>query len=90
MFKLAEYSVPEYPYWLNILYRNIPTDSIFCTGISVLTQYFALEYPSSLNICTGISKVTDYFALEYQKRTEHFVTEYPNGLNILHWDTQTN
>jgi hypothetical protein len=27
------------------LYWNIPTDCIFCTGISLLTEYCALEYP---------------------------------------------
>jgi hypothetical protein len=42
---LAEYVVLEYPYWLNMLYWNIPTDRIFCTGISLPTVYFVLtEY----------------------------------------------
>jgi hypothetical protein len=42
---LAEYFVLEYPYWLNIIYWNIPTDGIFCTEISLLAEYFVLEYP---------------------------------------------
>ena len=38
--------VLECPYRLNMLYWNIPTDGIFCTGISLPTEHFVLEYPS--------------------------------------------
>ena len=36
---LTEYIVLKYSYWLNILYWNIRTSWIFCTGIPVLTEY---------------------------------------------------
>ena len=42
---LAESFVLEYPYRLNLLYWSIPTDRIFCTGVSLLTESFVLEYP---------------------------------------------
>jgi hypothetical protein len=57
-------------------YWNILTDSMFCTGISLLTEYFVLAYPCLPTIlywhilayqifCTGISLLTEYFVLEY-------------------------
>jgi hypothetical protein len=61
---------------VNILYWNIPTGWIFCTGTSLLAEYFALEHPYWLTIlywniltngifCTGTSFLAEYFLLEH-------------------------
>ena len=42
---LTECVVLEYPYWLNVLCWNIPTDQVFGTGISLRAECFVLEYP---------------------------------------------
>jgi hypothetical protein len=50
----------------NLLYWNILTDCIFCTGMALLSEYFVLEYPYWLHIlywngltawvfCTGMA-----------------------------------
>ena len=51
------------------------SDCIFCTEISIRTEYFVLGHPYGLNICrTGISLWTEYFVLYYFYR-----------LNIVSW-----
>ena len=72
--------VPEYSYWLTILYRNtfhwnILPDWI-CSGISSWAEYFVLEYPylpstwywnilADWMFCAGKSLLTNSFVPEY-------------------------
>ena len=81
----------EHPCRLNSLYCNILTHQLFCTGISSLTSYFALECSYWLNICcTRISLPTEYFAVEYRywpffialQNTSDFLYF---ALQYLHW-----
>ena len=84
---------------VNALNWNILTDWIFCTGISLLNEFFVLEYfywmnilywniPTDWIICTGISLLIEYFALEYLYN-EYFALEYPYWLNIVYCNIST-
>ena len=72
---------------MSILYWNIPTDWLFCTGISLLTWLTILYWniPTDWIFYTGMSLLAGFFVLEYSTdwifcTGVYLLTEY-----CVHW-----
>jgi hypothetical protein len=88
-------------YWRNILYWNIPTDWICCTGTCLRTEDIVLEYSYWMNILyCNIS--TDLKILYWNIPNDfifgsgilllteaYVVLEYPYWLTIFEWNITT-